>query len=278
MKPGAWLPVLVLLIGLALLGGQEFRRRRKTRRLRQLAGQGVLLDIAPVKGFHYVEGNQQILPLLCQGEPLILRREPENIHDCNAIRLLRQDGQAIGYLPMAYNAIPAALLDSGVPLSARLDLGRPGKRRWLEVWLFWPSQGAASGGAFGNEKGLWAERKQPLRPGVQGVRLLAAERLQQLCRQRPRQGGGLFLDLVLLEPEGEEPEPLARAIPLLDSQGRPEGQLPLCRLPVHQRRMAAGMLAQGQSLFACLDREVSFSHLWCAALYWEQKEADWRQP
>lgn len=275
MKAAAWL-LPALLVALCAFGGWRLCRRRwKAKKLRQLAGQGVLLDAAPVKGFHYVEGNEQILPLLRQGEPLILRREPENIHDCNAIRLLRRDGQPIGYLPMAYNAIPAALLDRGILLEARLDLGRPGKRRWLEAHLFWP--GCPASGTFGGPKGLgrlWKEEgEESLRPGAQGVRLLAAEQLQQLCRRRPSRWGGLFLDLFLLEPERLE-APAQPAIPLLDGQGQTEGQLPLYRLPVHRRRMAAGMLARGQRLFACLDQQVSLpsARLWCAALYWEQGE------
>ena len=139
--------VLLALAASAVLGILLVCRKiaycRKGRTLRRLAQPDPLLDAAPVKGFHYVEGADAILPLLREGETLILRREPENIHDCNAVRVLRQDGQPIGYLPMASNSIPAALLDQGIPLLARLGLGQPGQRRWLEVRLYWPGGRAA---------------------------------------------------------------------------------------------------------------------------------------
>ncbi len=266
----------VVLLALAAAAGlwlicRQIAYRQKGRALRRLAQPGPLLDAEPVKGFHYVEGNESILPLLREGERLILCREPENIHDCNAVRLLRQDGQAIGYLPMAFNSIPAALLDQGIPLAARLGLGQPGQRRWLEARLYWP--GGREAGAPSAEAPAGIEEPERARAGARGVQLLAAERRQQLCRRRPRLFGGLFLDVVLLE-EGqgkgraERPE---RALPLLDAQGGQRGWMPLEALPPRCRQMVGCMLAQGQSLFACLDEEVSLpsAGLYCAALYWK---------
>ncbi len=268
--------VLLALAASAVLGILLVCRKiaycRKGRTLRRLAQPGPLLDAAPVKGFHYVEGADAILPLLREGETLILRREPENIHDCNAVRVFRQDGQPIGYLPMASNSIPAALLDQGIPLLARLGLGQPGQRRWLEVRLYWPGGRAAGEPWKERLKTPWAMEPAKTRAGAQGVRLLAAERLQQLCRRRPRRFGGLFLDLVLLEEEWakEQPVCLEKSLPLLDSQGRQSGRLPLSALPPHRRQMVGCMLAQGQRLFACLEEEVSLpsAGLHCAALYW----------
>lgn len=257
----------------AALAGRRLVYRRKGRALRRLAQPGPLLMAAAVKGFHYVEGNEAILPLLREGESLLLRREPENIHDCNAVRLLRQDGQPIGYLPMADNSIPAALLDQGIPLLARLSLGTPGQRRWLEARIYWPG-GPGDPDRPWNKRPAptWAAEPEGLRVGAQGIRLLAAERLQQLCRSRPRRFGGLFLDLVLLE-EGWERRPAApeESLPLRNSQGEQEGFLSLSALPPCRRQMVGCMLAQGQRLFACLEEEVSLpsAGLYCAALYWQ---------
>ena len=96
------------------------------------------LDVMQVKGFSYVPQRDLIAPLLRHGEALRLLREPQNPHDCNAVRLLRADGQPLGYLPRRYNAIPAALLDSGMALGARLVLGKgDGRYRRMEVALYW---------------------------------------------------------------------------------------------------------------------------------------------
>lgn len=115
------------------------RRREKQALLASLAPPpGMLLDVMAVKGFAYVPQREALLPLLRNGEPITLRREPGNPHDCKAVRLLRADGRAIGYLPMKYNAIPAALLDEGQRLAGRLRLpGGEGGPRRMEVEIYW---------------------------------------------------------------------------------------------------------------------------------------------
>lgn len=92
----------------------------------------------PVKGFAYVPQRDALAALLRNGEPLLLRREPDNPYDCKAVKLLRVDGSPIGYLPRRYNAIPAALLEQGQQLSGRLRLdGGEGQFRRMAVELYW---------------------------------------------------------------------------------------------------------------------------------------------
>jgi hypothetical protein len=50
-----------------------------------------------VKGVTF-EGRQNVVAQLSVGEKLLLRREPQNPHDKNAIRVERVDGQQVGYI------------------------------------------------------------------------------------------------------------------------------------------------------------------------------------
>ena len=121
------------------------------------------------------------------------------------------------------------------------------------------------------------ERRYPAparttRVGEEQMRMVIQRQLEgKLALCRPRRFGGLFLDLVLLRPprRGGEQE----SLPLLNEEGQALGELPLERLPEHQRRMVRSMLGRGERLFALLDGETSFpsAGLWCAGLYWKKK-------
>lgn len=65
------------------------------------------------------EGRQAIVAQLSLKEQIWLRREPDNPHDRNAIRVERQNGQQIGYLSRALAATLARSLDEhGQPVPA----------------------------------------------------------------------------------------------------------------------------------------------------------------
>ncbi len=55
------------------------------------------------------------------GEPLTLRREPDNQHDSNAIEVLRQDKVKLGYVPKKHNTVIAALIDQHCHIRASID-------------------------------------------------------------------------------------------------------------------------------------------------------------
>ncbi len=56
-------------------------------------------------------GRQAIVAKLKVGETVILRREPTNIYDCNAIMVLRTNGEQIGYINQFLAATLASKLD-----------------------------------------------------------------------------------------------------------------------------------------------------------------------
>lgn len=56
-------------------------------------------------------GRQAIVAKLKVGETVILRREPSNIYDCNAIMVLRTNGEQIGYINRFLAATRVSKLD-----------------------------------------------------------------------------------------------------------------------------------------------------------------------
>lgn len=61
-----------------------------------------------------------ILASLHVGQPLVLRREPENPHDALAIEVLTAEGVKLGYVPRQRNPPFARLMDAGQPVRATL--------------------------------------------------------------------------------------------------------------------------------------------------------------
>jgi len=54
------------------------------------------------------------------GAPLVLRREPHNPHDANAIEVFTADGAKLGYVPRRRNRRLAELMDAGHAFDARI--------------------------------------------------------------------------------------------------------------------------------------------------------------
>lgn len=114
---------------------------RLTRRdfLRTLAG----LSIFPVFGFTFFPGKNRVkryklfddyvagvayydfsdpasLAALKIGEPVVLKRQPDNPYDRLAIEVYAEDGRKIGYIPRSHNIIPASLMDQGARLRGKI--------------------------------------------------------------------------------------------------------------------------------------------------------------
>lgn len=81
---------------------------------------GRLLDFVQVAGTRHHIPDDELNEKVNVNDKLILIREPENTHDSNAIAVLTQSGQHIGYVPQKRNLIISALLDSGTKLFARV--------------------------------------------------------------------------------------------------------------------------------------------------------------
>jgi hypothetical protein len=97
----------------------------------------LLMQSSPLAGFRYHEAPQWFGDLR-SGDPLTLRREPDNPHDANAVRVEWQ-GHMLGYVPRAQNATLAWAMDRGDPVSGRISRVRehrnPRQRVEFEVFV-----------------------------------------------------------------------------------------------------------------------------------------------
>lgn len=71
-----------------------------------------------IAGSHYY-GCHAVLDRLCPGDPLQLRRQPDNPHDPRAIEVLWREHK-LGYLPRLDNAAAASLIDRSHLLRAEI--------------------------------------------------------------------------------------------------------------------------------------------------------------
>lgn len=77
-------------------------------------------------------------PNLCKtqtvgvGSPLVLKREPKNEHDGQAIRVETPTGDRIGWVPRKYNDILARLMDAGKLLVAKVSQ-KELEDHWLDL-------------------------------------------------------------------------------------------------------------------------------------------------
>ena len=77
--------------------------------------------------FLYLE---DIEPKLKKHQLLVLKREPKNEYDGNAILILTEDGQKLGYVPQEENEVLSNLMDAG-----KLLFGKLNEKTWVENWL-----------------------------------------------------------------------------------------------------------------------------------------------
>ena len=96
----------------------------------------ILIQSSPLAGFTYHEAPQ-LFARLSEGDALDLRREPDNPHDKNAIRV-EWRGHLLGYVPRRHNAALAWTLDRGERASARVSRLRehPNPRERVEFEVF----------------------------------------------------------------------------------------------------------------------------------------------
>lgn len=82
-------------------------------------GREVLLQYTVLAGDRH-HAAARLWPALRRHAPLTLRREPDNVHDPNAVALYWR-GEKLGYLPRRENLVAARLLDHQRQLSARVE-------------------------------------------------------------------------------------------------------------------------------------------------------------
>lgn len=95
--------------------------------------QDIMLAQMHVAGTAYYEAKPAAERLRV-GQRLSLRREPGNVHDPLAIEVLEPEGRKLGYLPRAYNEIPARLMDAGKRLFVQMESIRK-RGEWLEIQI-----------------------------------------------------------------------------------------------------------------------------------------------
>jgi hypothetical protein len=97
----------------------------------------MLVQSSPLAGYRYHEAPRWFGELR-SGDSLTLRREPDNPHDANAVRVEWQ-GHMLGYVPRAQNATLAWAMDRGDPVSGRISRVRehrnPRQRVEFEVFV-----------------------------------------------------------------------------------------------------------------------------------------------
>lgn len=93
----------------------------------------LLVQSSPLAGFRYYAGEAQWQSMKV-GQPLTLVREPENIHDANAIRVEWQ-GEKLGYLPRRENRAVAAAMDAGDKIEGRIAKLREHRDPWQRVLI-----------------------------------------------------------------------------------------------------------------------------------------------
>jgi hypothetical protein len=88
----------------------------------------VFLQETFVAGTAYYEATR-LAPFLGAGDPLVLRRQPENPHDALAIEVLSVNGVKLGYVPRFINEPYARLMDDGRSVTARVAAVEDGRWR-----------------------------------------------------------------------------------------------------------------------------------------------------
>ena len=71
-----------------------------------------------------------IEPKLKKHQLLMLQRELKNEYDNNAILILTEEGQKLGYVPQDKNEVLSKLMDAG-----KLLFGRLNEKNWVDDWL-----------------------------------------------------------------------------------------------------------------------------------------------
>ena len=96
----------------------------------------LLVQSSPLAGFRY-HAAAEVWQGLRIGDPLELRREPDNPHDANAVSVSWR-GRKLGYLPRRENAAAAWGLDRGQALHARISrlAPHPNPARRIEVEVY----------------------------------------------------------------------------------------------------------------------------------------------
>lgn len=91
----------------------------------------VLVQSSPLAGSQYY-ALSAVWADIRPGDKLLLKREPDNRHDANAIRV-EWNGHQLGYVPRAENRALAAAMDRGEKVEARVATLKKHRNPWQRV-------------------------------------------------------------------------------------------------------------------------------------------------
>ena len=91
----------------------------------------LLIQSSPLAGSQY-HALPDVVDQIHVGDALTLRREPDNLHDRNAVQVLWQ-GHLLGFVPRRENKAIARALDQNMPLMARVVALRPEESPWRRL-------------------------------------------------------------------------------------------------------------------------------------------------
>ena len=91
----------------------------------------IIVQESPLAGFQYYEGKG-LWSMMRAGDPLVLRREPQNPHDANAVRV-EWRGEMLGYIPRRENRDVARQMDHGAPVKARIVRMTEARSPWQRI-------------------------------------------------------------------------------------------------------------------------------------------------
>lgn len=79
-----------------------------------------IFDVFVAGVSYYDFAEPAFLSSLRIGDPVVLKRQRDNPHDCLAIEIYAADGRKMGYIPRSCNALPASLMDQGARLLGQI--------------------------------------------------------------------------------------------------------------------------------------------------------------
>lgn len=91
----------------------------------------IIVQQSPLAGFQYYEGKD-LWNMMRVGDTLQLKREPQNPHDANAVRVLWRN-EMLGYIPRRENSDVARQMDRGAPVKARIVRLKEARNPWQRI-------------------------------------------------------------------------------------------------------------------------------------------------
>ncbi len=96
----------------------------------------ILLFDSYIAGTAYIE-DEAVFDEIREGDKLVLKREPENRFDGNAILVLDSQKRKLGYIPEKDNIVFARLMDAGKYLTAKVnDIDPYGSFRRISISIY----------------------------------------------------------------------------------------------------------------------------------------------